>query len=124
MKKMFILIFVLLIILSLTGCSLTKFDGSRTGNDSQLIMDFKVLNTTDYQLLKLEQEDIVNVEIVCDSGQLNIVVQKEDDEPIYNGESIPTSSFQIVIPESGTYKFLVTGKKAKGSISFIKQISE
>lgn len=124
MKKMFTSFFVLIIILSLTACTLTKFDGSRTSNDSQFIMDFKVLNDTDYQLLKLEQGDFVNVEIVHDSGQLNIDVQKDDDEPIYRGNNVPTSSFQLEITESGTYKFSVTGEKAKGSVSFIIKQTE
>lgn len=122
MKKLFIFFFASLIILSLTSCALTKFDGNRTGNDSELIMSFKVLNKTDYQLLKLEQGDVVDAEIVCDSGQLNINVQKDKDKPIYKGTSVPTGSFQIEILESGTYKFSVTGKSAKGSVSFIKRV--
>lgn len=124
MKKMLTFFFMLLFILSLISCTATKFDGNRTGNDSQLIMDFKVLNTTDYQLLELEQGDIVNIEIVSDSGQLNIEVKKDNDAPIYKGTKVPTGSFQIEISESGTYKFSVTGKNAKGSVGFIKQTSE
>ena len=123
MKKIFTFSFVLLIILSLTACT-SKFDGSRTGNDSQFIMDFKVLDKTDSQLLELEQGDIIDVDIASDSGQLNIEVQKDNDEPIYKSENVPTSSFQIEIPESGTYKFSVTGEKAKGSVCFIKQTSK
>ena len=84
-------------LLTLAACSLTKFDGSRTGNESQLIMECKVFNTTDSQMLELYEGDIVDFAIVSDSGEVDIVLQKEGSEPIYKGKDIPTSSFQVVV---------------------------
>ena len=37
--------------LFLSGCSAPTFNGSRTGNDSQFLMEYTVLNTTDGQAL-------------------------------------------------------------------------
>lgn len=34
-------------------------------------------------------------------------------------KNVPTGSFQVKISESGTYKVIVTGEKAKGSVSFL-----
>ena len=103
MKKIFIFLIVLLFIFSLIACSSIRFDGNRTGNDNEFIMDFKVLNITDHQMLKLEQGDTVEVEVVIDSGTLNVEVLNDDNELVYRGNDIPTSSFKIDILESGTY---------------------
>jgi len=117
-KALSIIVFVTLL---LSGCSTSKFNGNRTGNESQLIMDYTILNTTDFQMLKLVAGDIVNFEIKNDSGKLNIVFQKDGEKPAYEGTNVPTSSFKVNIDESGEYKVSVTGKKAKGSVSIIKQ---
>lgn len=84
-------------------------------------MDYLILNTTDYQLLELEEGDIVDFDIVSKSGKVNVSLQKEGEEPVYEGNDVETSSFKVTIGESGTYKATVTGKKAKGSVSIIKE---
>lgn len=53
MKKIFTSILILVSVVSFSACNFTKFDGSRTGNESQLIMQYDVLNMTDSQKLKL-----------------------------------------------------------------------
>lgn len=40
----------------LAGCSMADFNGSRTGNDSQFLMEYTIFNTTDSQLLELKRE--------------------------------------------------------------------
>lgn len=126
MKKSLFALAIVFILMTLEACSLTKFvgnrtfDGSRTGNKSQLIMEYNILNTTDTQMLEFQKDDIVDFKITSKSGNLSIVLQKEGDEPIYKGVDIPTSSFQVEIEETGTYKVFVTGKKAKGSVSIQK----
>lgn len=82
MKK--ILAYILTFILSapLIACSAT-FDGSRTGNESQLIMQYKTLNTTTSQELELVEGDIVLFDIVSQAGSIDIFLQKSEEEPIY-----------------------------------------
>lgn len=117
-KALSVIVFVVIL---LSGCSASKFNGSRTGNERQLIMDYSILNTTDFQMLKLEAGDIVNFEINSESGKINIVFQKEGEKPVYEGNNIPTSSFKVNINDSGEYKVSVTGKNAKGSVRIIKE---
>ena len=123
MKKSMTIFLILSVTVLLTACMETRFNGDRTGNDSQFIMNYSIFNGTDYQLLELEAGDIVDVKIVSDSGTLNIKVTR-DGYSLFNGNGVQTGTFQLTIPESGTYKFEVTGKKAKGSVSFIKSTSE
>lgn len=97
------------------------FNGSRTGNDNQFIMDYTVLNTTDSQVLKLDAGDILDVEVVSDAGEVSITIQKDDEEPIYESENASTDTFQIAIEEGGSYEVTVTGENAEGSVSFVKR---
>ena len=121
MKKIILIVCTLVFLISLTACG-TEFDGSRTGNDSEFIMEYSVLNTTDAQDLTIEAGDTISAKIVVDKGSLSIKIQKDGEEPIYESNEISTSNaFDVEIDESGTYTVEVTGKKAKGSVSFIVQ---
>ena len=57
MKKILPFAAALLVVVSLFGCGEPDFDGSRLGNDSQLVMEYKTLNGTDSQQLELEEGD-------------------------------------------------------------------
>ena len=118
MKKIILIVCTLVFLISLTACG-TKFDGSRTGNDSEFIMEYSVLNTTDAQDLTIEAGDTISAKIVVDKGSLSIKIQKDGEKPIYESNGISTSNeFDVEIDESGTYTVSVTGEKAKGSVSF------
>ena len=119
MKKIILLIFTLTLAISLTACG-TDFNGSRTGNDSEFIMEYTTFNTTDTQELIVESGDTINGKIVVEKGNLAIKIQKDSEEPIYESDGIFASNeFDIEIDESGTYTVTVTGKNAKGSVSFV-----
>ncbi|MCI6356047.1 MAG: hypothetical protein MR789_05080 [Gemmiger formicilis] len=118
MKKMLSILCAIMIIVSLTACS-SDFDGSRTGNDNEFSMEYKVLNKTDSQDLKLQDGDKINAKIIIDGGTLAIKIQKDDEEPIYESDGISASNeFEVEVEESGIYTITVTGKKAKGSVNF------
>ena len=118
MKKFLLIVCTLALMVSLTGCD-TKFDGSRTGNDSEFIMEYRVLNTTDTQDLIAESGDIISGKIIVNKGSLSIKIQKDEEEPLYESNGISESTkFDVKINESGTYTVSVTGEKAKGSASF------
>ena len=62
--------------LFLSGCSAPTFNGSRTGNDSQFLMEYTVLNTTDGQTLSLEAGDALDVAVVSASGAVSVNIQR------------------------------------------------
>ena len=114
----------MLLIISLSAYS-SDFDGSRTGNDTQLIMEYTAFNTTDSQDLVVEAGDIIHTEIVIEDGQLSYKIQKNDDEPIAESEGIFFSvDYDVEVEESGTYTVTVTGENAKGSLKFVVESAE
>lgn len=60
----------------LAGCGITDFSGSKTGNESQFLMDYRMFNTTDSQILELEKGDYIYGEIEKKSGKLSVIIQK------------------------------------------------
>lgn len=121
MKKGILALVLVFSMLVFGACSTTEFDGSRTGNASRLVMEYRVFNTTDSQVLELQEGDYVDFVVTGESGKLNIRLQKDGDEPIYKGADVPTSSFAVVISETGSYKVSVTGENARGSVSIVKR---
>ena len=118
MKKYLSILCSFILILSLTACR-TDFDGSRTGNSNEFVMDYKVFNTTDSQDLIVEEGDAIHAEIIVEGGSLSFKIQKDDEVPVYEGVDVSFSDeFDVDIEESGTYTVTVTGEKAKGSVSF------
>lgn len=109
---------VLIFIFSM-GCSKQVFDGNRSSNDKQFIMNYSVLNRTETHEMKLEEGTIVNVTIENKSGHLDIVVAGTSGREIYKGNNAVSGNFTVQIPKTDTYKFSITGTKAKGSVSFI-----
>ena len=118
MRKIFAIFGLVLFITLLTACS-PEFNGSSTGNDTQFIMEYSILNKSDYRNMTLKSGDIIKTSIVSDSGSVSIEVENSKGEIIYSDEDIPTSDFEIAIPQDDTYKFTVTGHNAKGSVKFI-----
>lgn len=115
---------VFLMVFLLTGCTMATFDGSRTGDDNQFLIIYNRLNGTESQLLHLEEGDQVAIKIVADAGEVEVEVRKDNNEPIYRGTLTSDLSFILGIDKSGSYKCTVTGRKARGSVSFIKQERE
>lgn len=118
MKKYFGILCSLILVISLTACE-ADFNGSRTGNDNEFVMDYKVFNKTDSQDLIVKEGDTIHAEIIVEDGSLSFKIQKGDEVPVYEGEDVSFSDeFDVDIEESGTYTVSVTGEKAKGSVSF------
>lgn len=124
MKKIITIFSIIFLITSLTACS-PVFNGSRTGNDDRLIMEYTAFNTTDSQDLIVEAGNIIHVKIVVRKGHLSYKIQKNDDEPIVEGEDISASEeFDVNVEESGIYTVTVTGEKTKGSVKFVVESAE
>lgn len=114
---------ILLSAMILTACKEPEFDGSRTGNDSRLIMDYTLFNMTDSQDLVMKAGETIHAELVVKSGTLSVQIQTENGEVVYEDSDIKTSgSFNVAVKENGIYTVTVTGKMAEGSVSFQKAV--
>lgn len=119
MRKVFISGLIIVTALSTTACkSNVKFDGERTGNDSEFILEYEMFNGSDSQDLKLQKGDSLEVDVLNDGGTLNMdIVKKDDGETLYEGENLRTSYFEIKAPEDGIYEVTVEGEKAVGEVT-------
>lgn len=118
MKKHLRILCFLIAALSFTACGVS-FNGSRRGNDHEFVMDYEMFNTTDSQSLTAQEGDIIHAKIVVLDGSLSFKIQKGDEVPVYEGVDVDFSDeFDVAVEDSGTYTVTVTGKRARGSVSF------
>lgn len=113
-----VMILSMFLLLILTGCEKQIFDGSSTGNDEQFIIEYSIMNCTKTNDMKLERGTNINVVIENKLGHLDILITNSNGEKIYKGDDVTSGKFSVEVPKTDTYKFSVTGKNAKGNISF------
>lgn len=111
---------ILLAACFLTDPPISVFNGSRTGNDSEFIMAFQKLHSTDSQDLTLEAGDILSAAITVDDGRMAVTICKGDEIIYENNEIISSIAFHLEIEENGIYTVKVTGEHARGSVSFLR----
>lgn len=98
------------------------YEGSRTGNESCLVLDYGAFNGTEFQLLELEAGDTIRAEIVSRRGSVDVeIIGDEDRERIFKREALATGGYSIEVPKDGGYEVWVTGRQASGSASFIRK---
>lgn len=119
MKKTILPMLCIILLFFVTACNKPEFNGNRTGDDSRFIMDYTMMNKTETHELKLEQGDSVNVSIESQSGRLDILFTDSSGNEIYKGDNAASGSYVLEIIKSDIYIITVTGKNAKGSVSFI-----
>ncbi|MCD8503008.1 MAG: hypothetical protein LRY71_16830 [Bacillaceae bacterium] len=113
-----VIFFVILLFGFIVGCRREQvFDGSRTSNDTQFVMEYDVLNGTKTHEMELEEGTMINVIVQNDSGQVNIAVEDSHGEVVYQGGHASSTNFTFGISSAGRYTFTVTGSKAKGGVS-------
>ncbi len=98
------------------------YEGSRTGNESSLILDYSAFNGTEFQLLELESGDTIRAEIVSSRGSIDVeILEDADREPIFDSEALATGTYSIEVPRDGSYELWVTGYQAAGSARFSRE---
>jgi hypothetical protein len=85
------------------------------------MIEYKVLNKTDSAEMQLSRGDVVDVEIVSNSGKVDVQVMHSDGTEIYRGNDAKTGSFKLNITNAGFYTISVSGDNANGSVRFIKE---
>ena len=91
---------------------------SRKVEENFFSLEMERLNCTVEEPLSLNKGDVIDVSITHVSGELALFIGERDREPIYEGNNPKLNYFRVTIPKEGEYLLSVSGKQAKGSISF------
>lgn len=122
LHKIKMLFLAIIVALGLTACSNQDgFAGNIVADDTYYDMTFDWLNTTYTYDMYLEQGDGIEVFLEKERGKVSVLIQCEDEEAVYQGDDMEPSSFAVNIKETGNYTVKITGKEAKGHISFSRQ---
>ncbi len=87
-------------------------------------MEYEILGGTDTWELRLAERDILQVDLVVDTGNLAVVIEGPDGNVFYEDDDAETESFELEITEGGRYAISVTGTDTRGSVSFKKAAAE
>ena len=124
MKKFIFTLFSIVMFFLVSACAgLTDstFSGSKTGDENHYDITFDILNKTCTHELNMEQGEKIHVQIEKKSGDIKVMIQKNQENPIYEGNGDVATDFYVSIEEAGTYTVSVTGKKAKGRVTFSRE---
>lgn len=110
-----IVIGVLSVVYTMFHLGQSKF--SRQVDDNRFFVEFYPLNGELTESFSLREGDVIEVCIIRNKGQLKVVIGQQGKEPIYEGNDF-SGSFQVNVPEDGSYTITVSGKKADGSADF------
>lgn len=100
-----------------------EYNGSRMLEETRFTLDFTEMNGTQFHTMTLEKGDELHCAWNIESGTVDLLFTAENGEKLYQGNKVDQADFQLVIPETGSYTFTVTGSEAKGFID-IQKIDE
>ena len=107
------------ICLLLSGCGgKSTFDGSRIFSETVFRMEYRILDKEESAEMKLTEGDQIQVHISHTTGNVDVIVGQNGEEPIYKGTEQENADFILTVPKTGCYYISVTGHRAKGEISF------
>ncbi|AEY66436.1 hypothetical protein [Clostridium sp. BNL1100] len=119
-NKKYILLIIVLTIILLSGCTYGSYSSTRAveiSTSSQMSMSYEKFNGYKATSIKVKEGNPVdvNVDIVSNTGKLDMSITDEKDHSVYEGKDIPTSSFSVSLDKPGDYKLKVSGEKHSGS---------
>ena len=117
--KRYVLTTVTVLIVSTLLCACAQgaaFNGNMTRDKDHFEMTFEILNTSYSHELEMKEGETLEVTVDVESGDLSLLIQKDDDKPIYQGNRIESAKFQVGIEAEGTYTLTVIGKRARGYV--------
>ena len=121
-QKITILSAIMLVIcLLLSGCGKkSTFDGSRTSDETGFRMEYSILDREESAEMKLTEGDQIQVHISHITGNVDVIVGENGEEPIYKGTEQENADFILTVLKTGCYHISVTGHRAKGEVSFTR----
>lgn len=118
-----LLLLVLIAVLAFSGCQAASFRGSRVCNPNRYSLDFSYMAGEDSWPMALEGSDTLHMEWEIRKGTVNIALLSESGESVYRANGVgkeETASFDVKIPQTGTYTIQVSAAGAEGYIEIRK----
>lgn len=97
----------------------TEYKGTRISDESRFILDFEILNSSETHSMTLANNDIIDVVIISENGEINLLVSDSEGYSVYRADKASSGEFSLEITAAGIYEFMVSGKHASGLVSFI-----
>lgn len=105
----------------LTGCRQTgTFTGSKVSNESGFFMEYTILDKEESAQLMLSEGDQIQVSISHTSGNVDLRIEQDGEEPLYTGTGQENAEFILTVPKTGICQISVTGHHANGKVSFCR----
>lgn len=114
-KKITALGLILATMFSLSACRMV-FMGNQINTTDSYFMEYSIFTGTENHTFNVKEGELLDIEIVNESGTLGVTIQKDDDDPIYDEENSTTDHFQLTPQDEGSYVCTLTAEKAKGSV--------
>lgn len=122
-RKMKLVIFagVLLItaMLVLSSCAATK--GSivilENPNGTGFTMDFKEWSAKNKCELSLNRDDVLQIEVARESGEIALMVSGKNGSEPYTGNDLESGIFTVAVSETDEYVIRIAGEDATGKIT-------
>ena len=120
MKK--IMLLILVILFGFSGCSkgstfsLFSFENNTS---HKMSASYYFRSGTKEKVITVKDEAItINADIVTEEGSLDVFIYDENDQYIYEGYDLQSTSFSITLSNPGKYTIKVVADKHKGSYKF------
>lgn len=91
---------------------------SRQAEADFFAIEMKPLSSALEESYRLRRGDAIEVSLTRTGGEVSIAIGQKGQTPIYEGRNPALTSFLVTVPEDGDYIITVTGKEARGSITF------
>lgn len=122
-RKMSLVIFsgALLITAMLVISSCTATKGSivilENPNGTGFTMDFKEWSAKNKCELSLTRDDVLQIEVSRESGEIALMVSGKNGSEPYTGNDLESGIFTVAVSETDEYVIRITGKDATGKIT-------
>lgn len=113
-----ILPLVIAMIIAITACSTPK--GSivilENTNGTGFTMDFKEWSSSDKCELSLNKDDVLQVEVIREGGEIALEIRGKMGSEAYTGNHLESGVFTVKVSETDQYVIRITGKNASGKV--------
>lgn len=110
------LLILLAVILSFAWVNSPKGIVSESFDETGCTIEFAQWSGQSMHELSLNQYDELQVDTVCESGDIALDIRDKNGAEAYAGNGLDTGMFTVKAPQAGEYTIKVTGKKATGGI--------